>query len=578
VYTESQGGNVSRVDVETGEAVRIRPVWRNEDDEDGRYFFNWNSPIVLSSHDPATIYIGADYLMRSRDRGQSWEQASPDLTRQIDRDTLEIFGRPLSEPHLSRNDGLSAYGTISTIDESPLDANVIWVGTDDGNVQVTSDGGDTWMNVADEIDGLPGPRYVSRIEASAHVSGRAYVTFDGHFDDDYAAYVFVTEDLGESWEALSNGLPAHSVNVVREHPRAPNLLFVGNEVGVYASVDRGESWQRMSGGLPTVPVDDLVIHPRDNDLVVGTHGRSIWIADDITPLESLSAELVGRAVHLFPVRRATLTVSNAGWPFWGDRFFGTNPEDGALIRYHLAADLDLESVSLTVLDASGDTIRTLDGPAEAGLRSVVWDLRYEAPYEPAPGEGGGFRGPPVGPTVAPGGYTLRLEAVGLVMEEPVEVRVDPRVSTTPVALERRQAALMDAYALARPVRDARQRITGLTEQLDEIGDELREHEAATDELRSRVDSLRADVRELNQDLGPASGAARVSFSVSGSFGAPTSDQLWQLDRGWEVLPEVVGRLNALLTDRVSALFAEVEALGVGRDAGEPLTVPRRPGG
>ncbi|HZD04686.1 MAG TPA: hypothetical protein VE173_07205, partial [Longimicrobiales bacterium] len=288
VYSESQGGNVSRLDPLTGESQSIRPLARpapgaGDEEEEPGYDFNWNTPIEVSAHDPSTIYLGADHLMRSRDRGVTWEEASPDLTKEIDRDTLEIFGRPLSESHLAKNDGISSYGTITSIGESPLSADVVWAGTDDGNLQVTRDGGATWSNVVDRVPDLPPRTYVSRVEPSHHERGRVYVAFDGHRNDDYRPYVYVSEDYGESWRRITRGLPDQSVNTVREHPGTPNLLFAGNEVGLWVSIDRGASWTRFAaGGFPTVPVDALAIHPRDDDLVIGTHGRSAWIIQDLT--------------------------------------------------------------------------------------------------------------------------------------------------------------------------------------------------------------------------------------------------------------------------------------------------------
>jgi hypothetical protein len=492
------------------------------------------------------------------------------------------MGRPLSEPHLSRNDGVSAYGTISTVDESPLDGDIVWVGTDDGNVQVTRDGGTTWTNVVANVPGLPARRYVSGIEASAHEAGRAYLPFDGHFDDDYAPWVFVTEDFGASWRDLSNGLPQHSINVVREHFRTPELLFVGNEVGAWASVDRGQSWHRLGGGLPTVPVDDIQIHPRDNDLLLGTHGRSIWIADDITPLEGLSSGMTVRSVHLFPVRAGTLRAELGGWPFWGDAFFGANPPEGALIRYHLGSEIDLESIPLVVLDAAGDTVRVLDGPTGIGPHTVAWDLRMDPPFEVEEGAGGGgggfFGGAPSGPTVLPGRYTVRAEVAGVVMDEPVEVRLDPELATTNAALAARQRALMDAYALASPVREAQQRLDRLGDQLDDVRDLVAEHEGASDALRERVDSLRARVEEVDDELGSVNGASRLGFQIEGSYGPPTADQLWRLDEAWAELPGLVGRVNDLVTTEVPALYRELDRLGIRPDPGEGMPVPSRPAG
>ncbi len=575
VFTESQGGNSGRVDLTTGETVRMRPAYRRDDE--GRYSFNWNAPIVVSRHTEGTVYVASDHLMRSRDRGLTWEEASPDLTRGVDRDTLTIFGRPLSEPHLSRNDGLGAYGTISTVDESPLTPDVLWVGTDDGNVQVTRDGGATWTNTVDAVPDLPGPRYVSRVEASAHVEGRAYVAFDGHYDDDYAPYVYATDDYGVSWSRISAGLPDHSVNVVREHPDAEHLLFAGNEVGVYASVDRGASWTRMAGGLPTVPVDDLVIHPRDDDLVVGTHGRSIWIADDIGPLREVSAEVVARAAHLFSIRRATHYARLGGWPFWGADYFGENPPDGGLIRYHLAEALDLETVGLTVHDASGALVRTLDGPVEPGLHTVVWDLRADSPLPDDPGATG-FGASPPGVPVLPGSYTVRLEAGGLAMERSVEVRLDPRVQTTASALRARQALMVDGAALAAPLSEIQDRLRGLLEQLDEVGELVDDHDDADDALRDRVASLAERAREVRGDLGPLNAATRAARGAESSFQAPTGDARWQVDRAWDALPGLIERVNDLVVGDVPSLYAELDRLGIRPHPGERIEMPSRPGG
>ncbi len=596
VYTESQGGNLSRKNVETGEAQRIRPTYRGEgqdegddedagDDEDGEggYSFNWNSPVVVSQHDSRTVYIGNDHLMRSRDQGQSWEEASPDLTRMIDRDTLEIFGRPLSESHLSKHDGMSDYGAIVTVDESPISADVLWAGTDDGNLQVTRDGGATWTNVVGNVPGLPGRRFVSRVEASAHELGRAYVTFDGHHDDDLTPYLFVTENFGESWQRISNGLPNHSLNVVREHPNTARLLFVGNEVGVFASVDRGQNWYAMKGDLPRVPVDDLVIHPRENDLVVGTHGRSIWIADDIGPLEQLTEELADRPFHMFLPSDGTMWSRTGNWPFWGDIFFGENPADGVRIRYHLAEEMDAESVELVINNDAGNPVRTLHGPTEAGMHVIYWDFNEDAPYEPEPepgppGQGRGFGGAPAGPQVLPGAYRVAASAAGMDVMAGFTVRLDPRVETTEAALQERYDVMRDAHLLAVPARDAAQALRRLTEQLGEVSELLDDMDDAPEDLTDQVDSLQARVRALNSDMGPVNGASRAGGAVRGDWGAPTADTHWAIDQGWDAIPGITRRINVLIQTDLPTLYRQMNERGIRRDPGEALAVPRRGGG
>ena len=235
----------------------------------------------------------------------TWEEISPELTHAIDRAELAIMGVLGSEPMMSANDGQSSYGNLETISESPLDARLIYVGSDDGKVHVTRDGGSTWTDVTGNLPGLPARTYVSRVLASGSDEGTVYATFDGHRNDDFAPYVYVSTDFGQSWRPIVDGLPETSVNVIAQHPRSPDLVFVGNEVGVYFSIARGDRWVQLDNNLPTVPVDDIKIHPRENDLVLGTHGRGIYIMEDITPLERLTTEVLAADVHLFPVRVAT---------------------------------------------------------------------------------------------------------------------------------------------------------------------------------------------------------------------------------------------------------------------------------
>ena len=273
MFAESQGGNLMRVDLATGERARIRPLARPaDDDEERRFRWNWNTPMLLSAHDDQVVYAGANVVFRSPDLGQTWQEISPDLTHAIDRDTLELMGVPGSEPQMSRNDGQSTYGNLTALAESPLDPAVIYAGSDDGRVHVTRDGGAAWQDLTPNLDGLPPHTYVTRIVASHGEPGAVFAAFDGHRNDDFAPYVYASADFGESWERVTDGLPQTSLNALAQHPAAPNLLFAGSETGVHFSIDAGRSWSRLDGGLPTVPVDDIVVHPRDNDLVVGTHG------------------------------------------------------------------------------------------------------------------------------------------------------------------------------------------------------------------------------------------------------------------------------------------------------------------
>jgi len=598
VYTESQGGNISRYDRRTGESARIRPVARptgeeSDDDEEREYRFNWNAPIHVSIHDPAVVYIGANHLLRSPDRGATWEEASPDLTLAIDRDTLQIMGMSVTDETLSRNDGISTYGNITTVTESSFSPDLLYVGTDDGNVQITRDGGATWTNLTPNLSGLPPRTYVSSLVASEASEGRVYATFDGHRNDDLNAYVYVSEDFGESWGSIVAGLPNESVNRIREHPRTHELLFVGNEVGVWFSVNSGTEWQRLDGNLPTVPVDDIVIHPRDNDLILGTHGRSAWIMDDITPLETL-ANARAQVAHVFGVREATLWNVRGGWPFWGDEFQGSNPPYGAQIRYLVnpqagavlaaGSDSDLEAeedaeAQITIRSADGTVVRTLDGSAEAGLHTAVWDLRMDAPYE-AEGDdtGGRFGGAPSGPKVLPGTYTAHLTYGDHTASAEVRVRYDPRAQVNQADLAARQAALLELHTLAEPVWQAGRRIRDLEAQVKDAKALLDERDDAPAALVTEADSLAAHLEALREDLNPVTRALFVGRAIEGVSTRPTADQLWQMEKAWTDATVVIEALNRVIETRMPAFNAMLNEAGVRPEAGEAVAIPSRPGG
>jgi photosystem II stability/assembly factor-like uncharacterized protein len=596
MYAESQNGRPSRVDVLTGERQSIQPQLRTDDDDE-EYRWNWNTPIVLSRHDPGTVYYGANVLLKSTDRGYTWTPISPDLTKAIDRSELEIMGALPNDDMLSRHDGISSFGNITTVSESPMDANVVYVGTDDGNVQVTRDGGATWTDATGNIPGVPAGTYVSRVVASAHDAGTVYATFDGHTNDDYAAYVYVSSDYGRRWTSITNGLPDKwSVNVLAEHPRNRHLLFVGNEVGVYVSLDRGGQWTRMPN-LPTVPVDDIVIHPRDNDLVLGTHGRSIWIMDDILPLEQISSEVLAADLHVFGNTRPARIVNVSSPQGWVPGAYAQpNPDPGARIRYYLAEDAgtgetmasagtngdDGESppARIDVLDASGTVLRTLEGKATAGLHEVVWDFRVESPTpddDESGGGGGFFGGPQRGPRVLPGTYTAVITAGDDEARIEVSVEGDPRIEISSADLAARQDALMSLHALAGPVATAQDEAEAAAEQLETVLGLLEKGGNAPADLAERVDTMRDSLDAMGREARRQGQAARRLFSaIERSTTRPTADQLWQIDRSWRRGTEMIERLNGALTTDLPALYADINRLGVGPGPAAKIPLPVKP--
>jgi hypothetical protein len=334
--------------------------------------FFWSTPFMLSPHNPRTVYLGAERLFRSYDRGDTWT-ASPDLTRNIGRNDRPIMGVPGNAPMASKHDGAASYSNIVTISESYIVPGILWVGTNDGNVQVSRDGGTTWKNVIEKIPGAPKEAHISRVEASHFDAATAYVTIDNHRLDDHKPYVFKTTDYGETWTSVAGNMPEGNVNVIREDPKNRNLLYVGTEYGFYVSLNGGKEWKPFMNGLPWVRVDDILIHPRDNDLIIGTHGRSIWIMDDITPLQQLSETVMTAENHVFDVRPAVAYVPDTmkGISVEGQRHFrGSNAEAGPVVSYMLKSPAAAD-VTITVHDITGREIRSVTGPKGAGLHRVA---------------------------------------------------------------------------------------------------------------------------------------------------------------------------------------------------------------
>jgi hypothetical protein len=458
IYTEAQDGRTVRSDLRTGRTVSIRPVAPPATETpaapvpgscvDGRiippaapggagrgggggggggrgggtpnvvnaqpgdaYRFNWNTPILLSPHNPSRIWMGGNRLFRSENQGDMWV-ASNDLTRSTDRCRITVMGAAGTTAQLSKNDGMSSFSTIISISESRAVAGVVWAGTDDGLVQVSRDNGATFTEVGRNITGLPAgaldgdnPYWVSRIDASHHDAGTAYVAIDGHRSNDLKPYIYVTRDFGRTWTLITNGLPAYgNVQVVREDPKNGDLLYAGTEFGLFVSLDGGKNWERFMNNYPTVRTDDILVHPRDGDLIVATHGRSIWIADDITPLQQWSAQVATADATLFDVRPAVayqsdirLDVSTGG----EKEFEGENPQRGTAIQFHIKAGVTGDA-KVTVTDASGRALCETTMPARPGIHRVQWTLVTPMLAAGGAGRGGRAGGAPAAPP-APGG-------------------------------------------------------------------------------------------------------------------------------------------------------------------------------
>jgi len=393
VYTEGQNGSLQRINAETRLWVQISPnknnivnyskyvtgeIEKQQQDKgwDSAFRFAWMSPLLISPHNPHTIYQGGNHLFKTLDRGDHWQLISPDLSKNEPASTTRRSIDPINWSVMETGTG----GTITAISESQMTPGLIWVGTDDGNVQLTRDGGATWRNVRSNIPGVPEGLWVSRVEASRFEEGTAYLTFDGHRSDNFQPWVFKTTDYGQTWTNISNNIPnGHSVYMIKEDLKNPNLLFVGTEFAVFYSITGGKSWTKINNNLPTVAIHELVIHPRDGDLIAATHGRGVWILDDITPLQQATGELLAADAHLFDSRPATrwLKIERGTDYYRGNFLFrGQNRPDGAVISYYLKSSPQTK-VQLEIAEISGYLKRVVTVPGETGINKYLWDMKFD---------------------------------------------------------------------------------------------------------------------------------------------------------------------------------------------------------
>jgi photosystem II stability/assembly factor-like uncharacterized protein len=608
VYVESQDGSVQRVNLKTMERASIRPT---PADPKEKYRFNWNSPIVVSKFDHNTVFYGGNKFFVSKDRGDSWTEVSGDLTNNEKRDEKPIFGKTAKE-FMSRNDGVVHWGTATTIAQSPLKAEVLWFGADDGNLHVTQDMGKTWTKLTDKVPGVPKGTYVSRVEPSRTNPGAAYVAFDGHRADDFNAYVYFTPDFGATWKNVTANLPAGgTVSVVREHPKNPEVLFAGTEMALWASFNRGGSWMRIKSGLPTVPVDDIFIHPTENDIILATHGRSVWILDNVSALAGMGEAVAAKPLHLFENSKGTQwRIAGVGAGNGHKVFNGPNPPDGSAIQYWLKdAAGEKDTMTITITDAKGEKVRDIVGTKTAGLNRVMWDLRHQPP--PAPeggagfgggggGGGGGFGGGgPRGPLVPPGQYNVKVTAGTHTSESlPITVEEDPRIQISEADRKAWYDMQMATTRLAPQLQLGLRTVNTLGTQLREIKTQIARNPRATDAVKTALQTLLDKVEGLggrepeNEPPGfagapladaPETIQQRIGFGFGGFGGgmtaAPTPTQKAAFERAQKELAAFGETMRTITQTDVPALNKLLFDAGIGRinlQGGGPGGGGRRP--
>src|SRR5882757_969060 len=445
IYAEYQGGEIGRVNRNTHEARNIKP--RPNYNEKLR--FNWNTPIALSPNEKGTIYIGAQFLFRSRDHGQTWDRISPDLTtNDPEKQKQEQSGGVTVD-----NSSAEMHTTIYSISESPKQKGLIWVGTDDGNIQLTRDGGKTWTNVVGNVPGLPKNSWVNWVQASNFNPGTAYAAFDRHTFGDMEPYVFKTTDYGKTWTPLVTPQDPKSVrgyaHVIKEDLVKPDLLFLGTEFGLWVSIDGGKSWAQFKGNhFPAVAVRDLAIQPRDNELVLATHGRGIWIVDDITPLRHLTPEVTAQEAAFISARPTQQRIEAfGGWPSGAAAFKGDDPAAGAVITYYQKSRHLFGKLKIEILDAQGNVVDELPAGTRRGLNRVVWTMHLRPPHVPPAvqlAEAG-----TQGPRALPGTYTVRLQKNGKSYATQITVGLDQRVRWSLADRQKQYDAAMKVHELDR---------------------------------------------------------------------------------------------------------------------------------
>jgi photosystem II stability/assembly factor-like uncharacterized protein len=596
-YVESQNGGIVRYDGRTGDRKSIRP---NPAPGEMPYRFNWSAPIQISPFDPATVYFAANYVFKSTDRGDSWTRLGEDLTQAIDRDSLEMMGEIPGPNAVSRHQGVAVFSNISSIDVSALRPGLLVTGSDDGVISVSLDDGQSWTKRM-RFSGVPDTTYVSKVRWSKHDENVIYATFDGHRSNDFMPYVLRSDDQGESWTSIASDLPPFgSVRAFAQHHENPDLLFVGTEMAPYVSINGGRSWVRIAG-MPPVRIDDIKVHPRDNDLIIGTHGRGIYIVDDLMPWQVLAQAEAAGEPFMMPAAEAIAFVPDpsqySGLHAARD-YAGENPPVGTTIRYLLPGGVG--DAKLEILDGSGEVVRNLDAPSRAGFHHMAWDLRMDTPWSGPPEEaqrqpvgfgGGFFGGGNRGPLVAPGAYRARLtlsdgDEPDQVMEAEISVLRDENMRLSNAQLAQLQDVRLEYLELNASLQMALASADEIDALLDDATAAV-EKGRGGDDLSDQVESIRDEVGEVRSALrasrgfggganrptpnpAPVQSRLQLASGIMRATAMPTAQEMEALRSVPADLAREIERLNVVISARVPALVDALDAAGMPWTPGRML--------
>jgi photosystem II stability/assembly factor-like uncharacterized protein len=577
IYAEYQGGEIGRVNRRTHEARNIKP--RPDYKEKLRY--NWNTPIALSPNEKGTVYIGAQFLFRSRDHGQNWERISPDLTtNDPQKQKQEQSGGVTVD-----NSSAEMHTTIYSISESPKDKNLIWVGTDDGNLQITRDAGKSWNNVVANMPGLPKNSWVSWVQASNFDAGTAYAAFDRHTFDDMATYVFKTTDFGKTWSPLVTDKDAKTVrgyaHVIKEDLEKPDLLFLGTEFGLWISIDGGKTWAQFKGNhFPAVAVRDLAIQPRENDLVLATHGRGIWIIDDIVPLRNLTNDVTSQEVAFVSARPVQQRIEGSGGWVNGDAaFVGDNPPDAAVITYYQRTRHLFGKLKIEILDSTGRVVDEVPASKRPGLNRVTWSMREKPPRVP-PAAQIAFSSSR-GPRLVPGDYSVRLTKAGKSYETKLTTGLDRRAKFTAEDRKAQYDAAMKVHALFNDESALMDRILSLRRDVVKAASAIPENDPLKKNIKGFDDKIENVRKKIvaTKEGGAITGEERLREHTDQLYGAllsfegkPGDYQIAYIAALRRELEDVTKEFDQLSTKDLSSLNDSLKSKGQPTIAAPPAKV------